>query len=393
MKFILFGATGDLARTRLVPQLQRLYTDGKLPSNFELVAVGRRPLSNIDYANLVGIPTASDFTYKYVQVDFESSNGFRPLFEYVYKDTTSSRIFYFSLGPEPMMQAIERFCDDESCRILKHENSIVATEKPFGSSLQTAKELNRRLLGIAHEDQIYRVDHYLQKDTTKRILDYRKQYGLIGDFWQRVAGINIVASEQITVGARAAYYDSEGGAINDWIQNHLLGLLALTITPELDVSCYDCRTQALSSLVADTSNLVLGQYLGYQSEPGVKLNSRTETYAKLTLGSNLPFLEGKPITLVSGKGLASKFVAIQITLHSGEVITLEIDPGGKDKELGEQKQDAFYNVLQSLTQAQRDYFVSSSEILAQWKIVDPVNSNKQQVNLISYPIGTPYDQI
>lgn len=395
MKFILFGATGDLARSRLIPQLINLAN--VLPTNFELIAVGRRKLDTQEFLDFlepdISKSTVQNLNPTYIAVDFETSNGFAPLFANIYASDVDRRVFYFSLGPEPMMKAIERFCDDQNCRILKYENSIVATEKPFGSSLRTAQMLNSRLLGIANEEQIYRVDHYLHKDTSKRIIDYRKEHNLVGDFWQQVKQINVIASEQLLVGSRAEYYDKEGGAINDWVQNHLLGLLALTITPELDITCHDCRTQALSCLSAQIEELKIGQYEGYLNEPGIGKDSHTETFAAVKLKSTSSDLANKPIYLITGKGLAEKLVVIEILLNDGTEIKLEIDPSSEEKPLGKQLHDAFYNVLHDLILQKRDYFVGSQEIITQWQICDPINAQKAKMKLITYPVGSRYQKL
>lgn len=395
MLFILFGATGDLARSKLIPALFDLAVAGRLPPDFELVAVGRTQLTDIDYTHSLAQHDEHPLTlnhwpfkYSYVQVDFDHPSGFRPLFDYIYRESSRRKIFYFSLSPDAIIRAIERFCDEETCRILKHEESLVATEKPFGFDIATAKYLNDRLQGIAAPHQIYRIDHYLHKDTVRRLIDYRSRVGWTGDFWQQIKRIDIIASEQVRLGSRASYYDRFGGAINDFIQNHLLQLLALLTTEELSLDCNDARTTVINSL--NYHNLRIGQYQGYLTESGVSRNSHTETLAVLGLTSSLTHLRDKSINLLAGKGLASKETFMELYRHDGQRLRLNIEPSRAADPLGAITHDAYYNLIESLIQQDNNYFVSASEVVAEWQLVDPINKSKQDCQIESYLVGTPF---
>ena len=326
---------------------------------------------------------------RYIQVDFKSQSGFKPLFDHLDQDPATPSIFYLAVGPDVISTIKERFCEQEECHIVKYEKAIIATEKPFGVDSRLAIELNRELQEIAREDQIYRIDHYLLKDTVMRILEYRHAQQLFGaKFWEGLKRIDIIASESNTIGSRAKYYDKHGGAINDWIQSHLLQVMALAITDKQTGDFNSIRAEAIESANPVVGSLKTGQYGGYLDTEGIHKGSTTETYASIQLHSDLQHLPDIPIVISTGKALKEKHVHIKYHLESSSAITLEIDSNGRESVLGSNQHDAYYNVLLALLHERPENFVSLREITAQWRIADKLNEEKAKHKPFTYTPGT-----
>lgn len=388
---ILFGATGDLAKSKLLPQLSNLAKDEQL-QDWEVVAVGRQSLNTAEYLDLID-PQGQlhNLPVRYQQVDFVNPNGFRELLTSLTKDDSVRKIFYLSVGPDVIDIILDRFCDEEECHIQKYFNVAVAAEKPFGSDVATAEAINKKLLQFFTDEQIKRVDHYRQKTTAQKLLIRAPQ--LIKQFggWQEIKHVTIFASELNLVGGRAAgYYDSAGGAINDWLQNHLMQLLinlGCHIYPQTD-NLSSSRHDFLQSFRADLSTLKLGQYEGYNKSEGVKADTHTETFAAIDLHSSLKDIEHIRFTLTSGKGLAAKSVGIKITLQDNQEIIIPIDPSSEDDLLGANTFDAYYNVWKSLLNNDNRDFITQKEIEAQWAIIEGINEAKEKQQITQYAVGS-----
>jgi glucose-6-phosphate 1-dehydrogenase len=349
---VIFGATGDLAHRKLLPALYNLAHEGALPERFELVGVSRSEMSHEEYretaresierfsrrrpdpAVLKGLlddmrylPGSFDDDQVYGELDrtladFDELAGER-----------LDRVFYLSTAPQffPVIsaklgQAGLNDTDDAETRIV--------IEKPFGYDLASARELNAEVLSVFDESQVYRIDHYLGKETVQNLMALRFANALFEPVWNRnfIDNVQITAAEDIGIEGRAGYYE-RAGALRDLVQNHMMQLLALlTMEPPATFEANRLRDEKLKVLEAivppspeDVPSMsVRAQYgpgdvggkpvLGYREEEGVAPDSRTETYAALRLHVSNWRWAGVPFYLRTGKRLARKVTEIAVAL-------------------------------------------------------------------------------
>jgi glucose-6-phosphate 1-dehydrogenase len=349
---VIFGATGDLAHRKLLPALYNLAADGALPERFELVGVARREQEHEDFGQMAKEsierfsrrkpdPAVLDGLLgdiRYLPGTFDDHNVYQELGRVLkqFDDQAGhplNRVFYCSTAPEFFPVIGAKIGAAGLAKAGRAEARIVV-EKPFGSDLASARKLNHDLLEVFKESQIFRIDHYLGKETVQNLIAFRFANTLFEPVWNRnfVDSVQITAAEDIGIEGRAGYYD-HAGALRDLVQNHMLQLLALlTMEPPAVFEANrlrDEKLKVLESIVApevDTvaSMAVRGQYgpgevmgkkvPGYREEEGVPSDSRTETYAALRLGISNWRWAGVPIYLRTGKRLARKVTEIVVTL-------------------------------------------------------------------------------
>jgi glucose-6-phosphate 1-dehydrogenase len=349
---VIFGATGDLAHRKLLPALYNLAHEGALPERFELVGVARRDQEDLDFRDMAKqsierfsrrrpdphvlngltaemryVPGAFDDDEVYSELDgvlreFDERAG-EPL----------NRVFYLSTAPQFFPVIAGKLgaaglseCQDAETRIV--------IEKPFGYDLSSARALNAEVLSVFDESQVFRIDHYLGKETVQNLMALRFANALFEPVWNRnfVDHVEITAAEDIGIGGRAGYYEG-AGALRDLVQNHMMQLLALlTMEPPTSFNADRVRDEKLKVLeaivppsVEDVSKMsVRAQYgpgtvggkrvPGYREEEGVDPNSRTETYAALRLHVSNWRWADVPFYLRTGKRLARKLTEIAVTL-------------------------------------------------------------------------------
>ncbi len=349
---VIFGATGDLAHRKLLPALYNLAHEGALPERFELVGVARRQQSPEDFAQIVREsigrfsrqtpdPKVLDGLLKdmrYVSGTFDDDNAYSEL-DRVLKEFDEraghamNRVFYLSTAPDFFPVIAGKIGEAGLTRCDRADVRIVI-EKPFGSDLASARRLNAQLLEVFDESQIFRIDHYLGKETVQNLMALRFANTLFEPVWNRnfVDSVQITAAEDIGIEGRAGYYD-HAGALRDLVQNHMLQLLALlTMEPPASFEANrvrDEKVKVLESIVPPSveevaSMAVRGQYgpgdvsgkhvPGYREEDGVPPDSRTETFAALRLAVSNWRWAGVPIYLRTGKRLARKVTEIVVTL-------------------------------------------------------------------------------
>jgi glucose-6-phosphate 1-dehydrogenase len=349
---VIFGATGDLAHRKLLPALYNLAHEGALPERFELIGVARREQGHDDFGQMAkesierfsrqkpdpDVLTGLLGDIRYLPGTFDDDSVYEELGRVLkeFDDRAGhplNRVFYCSTAPEFFPVIGAKIGAAGLAKPGRAEARIVI-EKPFGSDLASARELNRRLLEVFKESQIFRIDHYLGKETVQNLMAFRFANTLFEPVWNRnfVDSVQITAAEDIGIEGRAGYYD-HAGALRDLVQNHMLQLLALlTMEPPAAFEANrlrDEKVKVLESIVAPevdavASMAVRGQYgpgeaqgkrtPGYREEEGVPSDSRTETYAALRLSISNWRWAGVPIYLRTGKRLARKVTEIVVTL-------------------------------------------------------------------------------
>jgi glucose-6-phosphate 1-dehydrogenase len=447
---VIFGATGDLARRKLLPALYNLAHDGALPERFHLVGVARREKAHEDYRaeceqairqfsrrkpdddvlkglleHVKYVPGTFDEDDVYAKLgklldEFEERAG-EPL----------NRAFYLSTAPTFFPVIVEQLGRSE---LAQHEGAAVRViiEKPFGTTLEEARELNRRVLAIFDETQVFRIDHYLGKETVQNMMAFRFANGMFEPLWNRnyIDSVQITAAEDLGIGTRAEYYD-HAGALRDLIQNHMLQLLChVAMEPPVSFTAEEVRNEkvkVLQSIPEPTAEQipqmsVRAQYSaghaggedvpGYLGEPGVPEGSSTETYAALRLEVDNWRWAGVPFYLRTGKRLARKITEIAVTLkpvphlafsEDGSLgvqpnqLVLTLQPNeGVSLRLGakipgtrmiirpvnmeflygtaflSQSPEAYERLITDAMRGDATLFTRNDEVEAQWRICDPI---------------------
>ena len=335
---ILFGATGDLARRKLVPALYNLDRGGHLPDGFRLIGIGRSVETGDEFrgmqeeaARRYSRSGLDDATWErfaarldYVRGDLDDDATFARLGKALARADAAgaggNRLLYFAVPPSSFAEALRRVHQHG----LVHEPhgprwSRVMIEKPFGRDLASAQALNREAAALLDESQLFRIDHYLGKETVQNILVFRFGNAIFEPIWNRkyIDHVQITAAEELGMEGRGRFYD-ETGALRDVVQNHLLEVLALcAMEPPVSVRADDQRDARIAvwrSLrpIDPASEAVRGQYEGYHAEEHVPSGSRTPTYAALKVQIDNWRWQGVPFYLRAGKRLARRVTEVAI---------------------------------------------------------------------------------
>jgi len=356
---VIFGATGDLTHRKLVPALYNLGVDGLLPANFHLVSFARREFTDeafrtelkksvSEHSRRKPLDEAvwNEFAAhsKYVASDFDKPEGYKKLaavLDQIDKETgrNCNRVFYFSTSPDYFEEIAKQLGAAGLLQELrdpatgkKTRSARVIVEKPFGHDLVSARQLNSALLKVMAEDQIYRIDHYLGKETVQNLLVFRFANGIFEPVWNHkyIDHVEISVCETLGVGSRAGYFD-KAGILRDIVQNHVFQLLCLValeppVAFEAD-AVRDEKVKVLRSVRRIPSNevgnhVVRARYLngsiggeavpGYLAESGVDESSMTETYVAMELAIDNWRWAGVPFFLRAGKRLPKRVTDISI---------------------------------------------------------------------------------
>jgi glucose-6-phosphate 1-dehydrogenase len=446
----IFGATGDLARRKLLPALYNLAHEGALPERFHLVGVARREKAHEDYRAECeqAIRQFSRRTpdenvlsrllehVKYVPGTFDDPGVYPRLQKTLdhFQEQAGeplNRAFYLSTAPAFFPVIVEALGKQG---LSEHAGARVRViiEKPFGTSLHEAQALNRRVLSVFDESQVFRIDHYLGKETVQNMMAFRFANGMFEPLWNRnyIDQVQITAAEDIGIGTRAGYYD-HAGALRDLIQNHMLQLLChVAMEPPVSFTAQEVRNEkvkVLESIAAPIESAINGmavraQYAkghaggedvpGYLEEQGIPPDSSTETFAALRLQIDNWRWAGVPFYLRTGKRLARKVTEIAVvlkpvphltfsqdgslgvlpnqlilTLQPNEGVSLRLGakiPGSRmvirpvhmeflyGTSFLSQSPEAYERLITDAMRGDATLFTRDDEVEAQWRICDPI---------------------
>jgi len=349
---VIFGATGDLTHRKLLPALYNLALEHPLPAGFSVIAFARRPYNDDEYRQQA-LESINQYSRQkpvnpqvwenfaagihYLQADFNDPKGYDRLNNLLNlldqeRGTGGNRIFYLSTPPSQYPEIIQRLGAAGLNRSRKGWTRIIV-EKPFGHDLLSAKELNRQVGKVFKEEQVYRIDHYLGKETVQNILVFRLANGIFEPVWNRryVDHVQITVAENIGLEGRSGYYE-ESGAIRDMVQNHVLQLLSLVaMEPPITFDANSVRDEkvkvlhALQPMIGQdvVTHIIRAQYgpgwlsngqqvVGYRQEPGVSPRSTTETYLAMKVFIDSWRWAGVPFYLRTGKHLPKRVTEIAI---------------------------------------------------------------------------------
>jgi len=436
---VIFGASGDLTRRKLVPALYDLAGAELLPPAARVLGVALEPLSNeafrqrlhggmLEYAGIEphqhAMWRAFSERLAYLPGDFADPATYRRLGERLAEldeegSTNRNHLFYLAVPPK-FFPVIVRHLGQAGLNRSSTGWTRIVIEKPFGHDLATAVELNRQVHAVFDEDQVYRIDHYLGKDTAQNILFFRFANAIFEPIWNRnyVDNVQISVLESVDVQLRGAYYD-EAGVLRDIFQNHMMQLLSLTaMEPPATFDAKSLRDEKVKVLKelrpVDIHDTVRAQYDGFRTAPGVAANSTTPTYAALKLYVDNWRWQGVPFYLRSGKALAEKTTDISIQFRhpplqmfdlpeaqtaSPNMILVGIQPDEgihvrfQAKVPGSRREarpvdmafhyrpsfgidklpDAYEHLLLDVLAGDASLFIRGDEIELAWGLIDPIN--------------------
>jgi glucose-6-phosphate 1-dehydrogenase len=323
---VIFGASGDLTRRKLLPAFFHLYVEGLLPREFVIVGFARtewtddsfrehaqRSIAEFGRADARG-EIWDEFARHlvYFRGEFDRKGAFDPFVEHLESvdrqfGTQGRHFFYCATPPEVYEDIVERLGESGLAKDAK-----IVFEKPFGHDLESARHLNRTIHAVFDEDQIFRIDHYMGKETVQNILAFRFTNGLFEPVWNRryIDHVQITVAEEIGIEGRGNFYE-QTGSIRDMVQTHLLQVLTfVAMEPPVSFQEDRLRDEKVKVLQAmhpvDPEKVVRGQYDGYPNEPGVARYSTVETFVAMELDIENWRWAGVPFFLRTGKKLAKK---------------------------------------------------------------------------------------
>ncbi len=336
---VIFGASGDLTSRKLIPALYMNFRKRRLPANTQIVGFSRHPFSDDEFRDKMKEALLSYIPAEFVQDEWEAfaqllfyhPGNVEKLNDYLSLAGTvnttdgadADALFYLAITPKLYPIVVQKLNEARLLTPMGNKGyRRIIVEKPFGSDLETAQALDRELLKVVSEDQIYRIDHYLGKETVQNILVFRFGNAIFEPLWNRnyIDHVQITVAETVGVEHRAGYYD-QTGLLRDMFQNHLLQLLSLVaMEPPVAIEANalrDEKVKVLRSIREIPEDLsvrytVRGQYNGYRAEPGVDPHSHTETFAAIQIFLDNWRWQGVPFYLRSGKMLKEKSTEIVI---------------------------------------------------------------------------------
>lgn len=435
---VIFGVTGNLSKRKLLPALYHLLRQELLPPETKIVGISRRPLTPEKLLSTVELCVLEkdkvcdpeglkrvQASLNTIQLDPEDPNDFRELSKLLNSfdgGAERKRLFYMSIPASAYPPIIKNL----AAAGLNEERNRLLLEKPFGYDLQSAEQLIKLLSADFQESQIYRIDHYLAKETAQNLLAFRLHNPIFIPLWNadHIQHIHVRALETIGIEGRAAFYE-QTGALRDFIQSHLMQLLSITLMDvPLDMSSesiHMAKQHFLEELLpANPMEAVRGQYDDYRKE-AENPDSHVETYASLRLKHSAERWKDTDILLETGKGMDQKTTDITVEfktpherrrnslifrIQPNEGISLDLvvkEPGFenhmhhaaldfryKDTFSDHDHIDAYERVLMDAVRGDQSLFASDREVLATWRVLQPIIAAWQSSGegLLSYKSGS-----
>lgn len=470
---VIFGATGDLTARKLIPALYNLAREGQLPGHFACVGFARRPKTNDEFRDEM-LDAITQFSRSkpvnqslwnnfreqlfYHQSDFDSDEGYESLNQLLLKldsqlGTKGNRVFYLSIQPSYFTDVVQKLSQHNliyPIDKIKNKWSRIIIEKPFGEDLASAVELQQNLIRHLNENQIYRIDHYLGKETVQNLLVFRFGNSIFESLWNNnhIDNVQITVGEEIGIGTRGHFFE-EAGLLRDIVQNHAMQLLALVaMEPPTNLDADSIRDEKVKVLKAvrhfpenEIDHLsVRGQYgpgyingeavKGYREENNVDKNSTVETYVALELAIDNWRWAGVPFYIRAGKRLPKRSTEIAITFKKAPgylfqgtstgidpnilVIRIQPDEGSSLKinckvpglnnviqpvkmnfqygsYFGAAPPEAYERLICDCMAGDNTLFARDDEVFTSWKLLTPVLKHWKAStadNFPDYPAGT-----
>ena len=459
---VIFGASGDLTSRKLLPSLFELYVRGLLPDRFCILGAARTAYGDEEFraeqhthileaqkGKTYDEGLIDDFLENVYYLAFDSTNAdeyykLRERIEFLQeKHDLPDKIIYYLATPPVMYEIVPQCLLESGLNKTESPDGFrrIIVEKPFGTSLESARQLNDHLRHIFHEEEIYRIDHYLGKETVQNILVLRFSNGIFEPLWNHnyIDSIEISATETLGVENRGKYYDG-AGAMRDMIQNHLMQLMSFIAMESPSIfepePIRDEIVKVFRSIrpytVLDMDKMVVrGQYIGYREEKNVASDSRTETYIAMKIGIDNWRWSGVPFYIRTGKQMPTKVTEIVVhfretphqmfrcegghcpranklilRLQPNEGIVLKFGmkvpgPGFDVKQVmmdfsysdlgGLPAGDAYARLIEDCIQGDQTLFTRSDAVDASWRFFNPVLKYWQEhpdAPLYGYPVGT-----
>lgn len=446
---VLLGATGDLARRKLLPALYDLYIRGELPEHWQVIGAATREYDDESFRDyvreLLGAdrPRVEEFVsrLRYVTGDFSDDAFYHQLRTIIFAfnehiGQCSNVLYYMAVPPSLYSMMFTQLARTKSLAICD-ENEAWArllVEKPFGNSLEMAHSLEEQLSSLFADEQIYRIDHYLGKGAIENVLALRFGNSMLMNLWNEdcIESIDVTLYEDLDVADRGKFYDGVG-ALRDVGQNHLLQIIALLLMEPVDIRDANAfraaRARVIDNLRFDSTGevSVRGQYAGYRDVSGVEPESETETFFRFGLRSVDPTWLRVPVRVAAGKALAENAQEARIRFrpavleqvgmqcvgdtHTNELrIVFQPEPrlfmklatrsGGYDLTVRareyelvttqeiEETPEAYERVLLDCIHGEQMRFVSRDEVAAAWRLMDTTARELVARPLVEYPVGT-----
>ncbi len=382
-QLVIFGITGDLSSRKLLPALESIVRTGEY-GDLSIIGVSRR---EVDARELTTQHPSLTERTKVFTMDLAERADYYELKTYLETAKADQTLFYLSVPPGAAADIVD-FLGQAGLNTPEYK---ILFEKPFGFDLESANDFIERTARYFHEDQLYRIDHYMAKEIAVELLRLRHNAENHHHHWnsESVKAITVVATEAIGIEGRSQFYE-QTGALRDFVQGHLMQLLSLVLMQNPRPENLPAqRLAALKQLVpVDPTKSTRAQYEGYQQE-AANVGSLTETFVAFAIESSDPAWKDVPIRLVTGKALHEKrsYVNVAYTDGSEDVFDEEVLTGKNQQSL-----DAYERVLIEAIAGRKEIFTSSPEVIRSWELLTPLQEAWSMDNE-PLPLYTPGSDI
>ena len=440
LTMVVFGGTGDLAKRKLFPAFAELISDSIIAKNSLIVGIAREDLSDEDYKKIICDSLElngktkevksklENVRIKYLRADFSQKDSGKKLKEFLdkYEDKENDRIYYLATSYKLFPNIVNELKNNGLHKNNKSGGfTRIVFEKPFGNDLDSSNELDKEIHKVFSEDQIFRIDHYLGKDSIQNINVLKFTNPLFLNILNSkfVSKIEVIVDEDIGVGNRLAFYN-ETGTIKDMIQNHLLQVLSLILMDKpKDFSAESIHNEKVKVLkkikVSEIKEHLIGQYLSYKNE--LEKNNisdfKTETFAKIGLTCDNEIWKGVKIYLKTGKKLPKRYGQIVIILNKIDnlpenKIIIDIQPEQDiklivntkkpdsdeiseisldfmhSKRFGVNTVGGYEELLEDVIENDKRLFTRSDELMESWRIIENIEKIKSKIKFVYYKDGS-----